>query len=223
MVPGVPLQAFHTLTSSFTSHRSVSLQSTAAHSLGLFQNPKTVAPTCCAFKRTFIPSGECIVVVRTDWFSFHLVSHRSTVSHSALNVSSLIQLHKCSDWTPTSILPPMEGSSSPINIPVFPSSSFILLSLEVLYILFHWSGTPVNSQMVFKHFCVWRCIPDVFVERKMYSTATYTSTILFISTCLWVSIYILYIYIIYLFICLFTYLFFSLLGINVGVGLLFNS
>ena len=36
----------------------------------------------------------------------------------------------------------------------------------VLYILFHWSGTPVHSQLVFcMHFCVWRCIPDVSMER----------------------------------------------------------
>ena len=38
----------------------------------------------------------------------------------------------------------------------------------VLYILFHRSGTPVGSQLVFHmHFCVWRCIPDVSVERDV--------------------------------------------------------
>ena len=38
----------------------------------------------------------------------------------------------------------------------------------VLYILFHWSGTPVRSQLVFcMHFCVWRSIPDVSVERSV--------------------------------------------------------
>ena len=36
------------------------------------------------------------------------------------------------------------------------------------YILFHWSGTPVGSQLVFcMHFCVWRCIPEVSVERDV--------------------------------------------------------
>ena len=31
----------------------------------------------------------------------------------------------------------------------------------VLSILFHWSGAPVHSQLVFcRHFCVWRCIPN---------------------------------------------------------------
>ena len=34
------------------------------------------------------------------------------------------------------------------------------------YIIFHWSGTPVNPHLVFcMHFCVWRCIPDVSMER----------------------------------------------------------
>ena len=38
----------------------------------------------------------------------------------------------------------------------------------VLYIPFYWSGTPVHSQLVFcMHFCVWRCIPDVSVERDL--------------------------------------------------------
>ena len=36
----------------------------------------------------------------------------------------------------------------------------------VLYILFLWSGTPVCSQLVFSmQFCVWRCIPDISLER----------------------------------------------------------
>ena len=33
---------------------------------------------------------------------------------------------------------------------------------------FHWSGTPVRSQLVFcMHFWVWRCIPDVSMERDV--------------------------------------------------------
>ena len=39
----------------------------------------------------------------------------------------------------------------------------------VLYILFLWSGTPVCSQLVSSmHFCVWRCIPDVSLERIVF-------------------------------------------------------
>ena len=38
----------------------------------------------------------------------------------------------------------------------------------VLYILFCWSGTHVCSQLVFcMHFCVWRCIPDVSMEKDI--------------------------------------------------------
>ena len=37
-----------------------------------------------------------------------------------------------------------------------------------LYFLFCWSGTPVCSQLVFcMHFCVWRCISDVSIERDV--------------------------------------------------------
>ena len=33
---------------------------------------------------------------------------------------------------------------------------------------FRWSGPPVCSQLVFcMHFCVWRCIPDISVERDV--------------------------------------------------------
>ena len=38
----------------------------------------------------------------------------------------------------------------------------------VLYILFHWSGTLVHSQLVFcVHFSVWRYIPVVSMERDV--------------------------------------------------------
>ena len=80
----------------------------------------------------------------------------------------LRQLPWCRDWTPASVPPPTEGRSSPSNTPVFPPSSFILLSFASIYILFHRSGTPVRSQLVFcMHFCVWRCVPDVSVERDV--------------------------------------------------------
>ena len=56
-----------------------------------------------------------------------------------------------SDNCPASVPPPAEGWSSPTNILGFPPSSFCV----VLYILFHWSGTPVSSQLVScMHFCV---------------------------------------------------------------------
>ena len=52
----------------------------------------------------------------------------------------------------------------------FPFSPLVPSSYQVvLYIPFHWSGTPVHSQLVFcMHFYVWRCIPDVSVERDVF-------------------------------------------------------
>ena len=80
----------------------------------------------------------------------------------------LRQLPWCGDWTPASVPQLVESWSSPTNTPVFPPGSFILSTDVVLYILFHWSGTPVHSQGVFcMHFCVWRCIPDVSMERDV--------------------------------------------------------
>ena len=43
----------------------------------------------------------------------------------------------------------------PLTLLLVPPGSFILPTDVVLYILFHWSGTPVCSQLVFcMHFCV---------------------------------------------------------------------
>ena len=69
---------------------SVSLQLTAAVTLGLLHNPYAPPPSCCPFK------GNCVPIRGTygcgkDWFSFHLGCHRSVVSLLALNVSPLTQ------------------------------------------------------------------------------------------------------------------------------------
>ena len=81
------------------------------------------------------------------------------------------QLGQCGTRTPASVPQPAEGRSSPTNTPVFPSSSFVLLSLCLLYIIFCWSDTPVCSQLVFcMNICVWRCIPDVSMERDILYT-----------------------------------------------------
>ena len=81
----------------------------------------------------------------------------------------LRQLPQCGDQTAASVPSPTEGRSSPTNTPVSPPSSLNLLSFVWFYIFFFcWSGTPVYSQLVFcMHFCVWRYIPDVSMERYM--------------------------------------------------------
>ena len=81
----------------------------------------------------------------------------------------LRQLPWYGEQTPASVPPLTEGRSSPTNIPLFRPSSFIPTEFcVVLYIHFHWSGTPVHSQLVFcMLFCVLRCIPDVSMERDI--------------------------------------------------------
>ena len=37
----------------------------------------------------------------------------------------------------------------------------------IQYIIFCWAGTPAHSQLVFCKICVWRHIPDVFMERDI--------------------------------------------------------
>ena len=115
-------------------------------------------------------SGVCMAVARTVQFSFHLGCHRSAVSLSALNVSPLTQT-----------VAPMWESDPCFSSPTcrgqvqsywhFCFSPWFLCPTEfflVLYVLFHWSGTPVYSQLVFcLHFCVWRYIPDISTERDV--------------------------------------------------------
>ena len=48
----------------------------------------------------------------------------------------LRQLPRCGDQTPASVPLPTEGTSSPINTPVFPPSSFVLPSFAWVYIFF---------------------------------------------------------------------------------------
>ena len=49
-----------------------------------------------------------------------------------------------------------------------PTEFCVIWSYLIWYILFHWSGPPVCAQLVFcMHFCVWRCILDVSMERDV--------------------------------------------------------
>ena len=55
-----------------------------------------------------------------------------------------------------------------------------------LYILSHWSGTPFCSQLVFcMHFCVWRYIPDVSMERSVLHICLLLHHIVFSPLCFW--------------------------------------
>ena len=129
-------------------------------------------------------SGVFMAAARTVWFSFHLGCHRSAVSHSALNVSPLTQtIAPMWDQTFASVPPPTEGRSSPANTPGLPPSSFILLSFAWVYIFF--SSADRYSQLVFcMHFCVWRCIPDVAMERDVLHVHLLLCRLVLLTKCL---------------------------------------
>ena len=132
--------------------------------------PKLQLPAAAPSRGPVSLSRVCMSAARTVWFSFHLDCHRSAISLSALNVSPLTQT-----------VAPVWGSdpcfSSPTSWGQVQSywhswfSPWLLCPIEfcvVLYILFLWSGPPDHSQLVFcMHFCVWRCVPDVSVERDI--------------------------------------------------------
>ena len=98
-----------------------------------------------------------MAAARTVWFSFHLGCRRS----SLLNISPLTQRIALM-WGIRPLLqfphPPRAGPVL-LTLLFFPPSSIFLPS-------FAWFYTPVCSQLVFcMHSCVWRCIPDVSMER----------------------------------------------------------
>ena len=103
------------------------------------------------------------------WYSFHLDRHRSAVSLS-LKCFPIVP-NNCPMWLPGLLLQfPHPPRADPVLLTLL-FFSYFLHPTDLcmgLYILFHWSGTPACSQLVFcKHFCVWRCIPDVSMERDV--------------------------------------------------------
>ena len=169
-LPSLPPQASPTTVSSFTSPRPVSPQSAAALPWDCSRIPKLQLPATAPSRGPVSLSRVCMSAARTVWFSFHLDCRRSAISLSALNVSPLTQT-----------VAPVWGSdpcfSSPTSWGQVQSywhswfSPWLLCPIEfcvVLYILFLWSGPPDHSQLLFcMHFCVWRCVPDVSVERDV--------------------------------------------------------
>ena len=143
--------------------------------------PKLLLPAAVLSRWPAFLSGVYMAVARTVWFSFHLGCHRSSVSLSALSVSPLTQtISQCGDQTPASVPPPAEGRSSPTKTPVFPPSSFILLSFAWIYIFFS-AGHLLLSTLSWCSACtsVSRGVFLMYPWREMYSTLTYSSAILF--------------------------------------------
>ena len=93
----------------------------------------------------------------------------------------LRQLPQSGDQTSASIPPPSEGRANPTNTPVFPPSSSTLLSFVWVYIFFS-SGQVLLSILSWCSACT-SVSEGIFLMhpwREMYSTSTYSSTILFL-------------------------------------------
>ena len=106
---------------------------------------------------------------------------RSAVSLSAFSVSPLTQtIALLCGSDPCFIPPPAEGRSSPTNTPVFPPSSFVLLSFAWFYIFFS-IGQVLLSTLSWCSACtsVSQGVFLMYPWREMYSTSTYSSAILF--------------------------------------------
>ena len=108
-------------------------------------NPKLQVPSTVPSWGPVSQSGVCMAAARTVWFSFHLGYHRSAVSLSALNASPLTEMPRCGDRTSASVPLPAKGRSNPTDTPVFPPSSFILLSIVWFYILFSASQVRMSA------------------------------------------------------------------------------
>ena len=127
------------------------------------------------------PFPGFMTATRTVWFSFYLCCNRSSVSLSALNVSPLTQvIFRYGDQTPASVPSPAEGRSSPPKTPVFPPSSFLLLSFA-WFCMFFSTGRVILSALSWCSACT-SVSEDVFLMylcREVYSMSTYSSAILF--------------------------------------------
>ena len=108
-----------------------------------------------------------MAAARTVWFSFHLGCHRSASSLSVLTVGP----SNCPDVGIGPLLQfPHLLRADPVLLtllffPLVPSSYRVLCGSVYSFLVVKYS---VCSQLVFcKHFCVWRCTPDVSVERDV--------------------------------------------------------
>ena len=92
----------------------------------------------------------------------------------------LRQLPCSGDQTPASVPSTPKGRSSPTNIPVFPSSSFMLLSFAWFYIFF---STDQAFLSVLSWYSACTSVSEgvflMYPWREMYFTSAYSSTILF--------------------------------------------
>ena len=171
-LPGFPPQAFPTTVTSLTSPRSISLQSTAALALGLLHNSLTPAPSCWALQGTCLPVWGMygchkdylgLIPFRLPQVSCFTLSLKCFSSDSDncpdVGIGPLLQFPHW--WRADPILLTL------LFFPLVPSSYWVLCGSLYSFPLVRYS-CPLSAG-VCMHFCVWRCIPDVSVEKDVHT------------------------------------------------------
>ena len=101
------------------------------------------------------------------------------ISCFPLSLLWLRQLPQHGDWTPVLVLPPAKGRSSPTDTPVFPPSSFILLSFAWFWVFFSAGQVLLFAlSWCFAYTSVSDGVFLMYPWREIYSTSTYYSSIL---------------------------------------------
>ena len=182
-LPGFPPLAFPTTISSLTSPQSVSPEPTAALALGPLHTPQTPAPGFCTFQGTLIPvwgmygcGKDCLILIplRLPQIRCFTLSLKCFFSDS----------DNCPNM---GIGPPLQFSHPPrvgpvllalLFPPLAPSSYWVLLASIYSFPLVRYScplsAGVVHALLSLKMYSDW--------WRKMYSTSSYSSTILLSST-----------------------------------------
>ena len=175
-------------------HRHFPSQSPPSHPLDCSfpSQQQTLPRDCSTIPKLQLPAAApssgpvslprvCMAAARTVWFSFHVGCHRSAVLLSALNVSPLTQTI-APTWglDPCFSSPTRQGQVHP-NTPVFPPSSFVLLSFTWFYI-FSSAGQVLLSALSLCSSCtsVSEGVFLMYLWRETCSTSTYSSAILFL-------------------------------------------
>ena len=167
-MPGFPPPAFPTTISSLTCPWSISPQSTAALTLRLLHNALTPAPSHCTFQGTCVPlwgiydcGKDCLIIIpfRLPQISCFTLSLKCFSSDSDnfpdVGIRPLLQF-------------PNPLRASPFLLTLL-LSLLVPLSYRVLrgsvysFPLVRYSCAP--QLVLCMHFCIWRCIPDVSVDR----------------------------------------------------------
>ena len=166
LLPHIPLISLSAINSS--AHHGIAPQSLNSSSQPLLlPGDPCSCPVCWLWN--WLPDSDSIWAATDQLFNLSLKCFSSDSDN-------------CGDRTPASAPPLAKGRSSPTNTPVFPRSSFMLLSFTWFYIVFS-TGQVLLSALSWCSACtsVSEGVFLMYLWGEMYSTSTYSSTILFSS------------------------------------------